>query len=65
MKVYLLVQGRQFAAPLRCRLPASGVSGGGCYATGSRMPSELDTTFLWMGSVRNVHVERPIVLTTI
>ena len=32
-RVYLLVQGRQFAAPLRCRPPASGVSGGGRYAT--------------------------------
>ena len=34
--MYLLVQGRQFAAPLRCRPPpppASGVSGGGRYAT--------------------------------
>ena len=31
--VYLLVQGRQFAAPLKCRPPASGVSGGGRYAT--------------------------------
>ena len=46
--MYLLVQGRQFAAPLRCRPPASGVSGGGCYAT---VPLYfLRVTLLWVHS---------------
>ena len=37
-----MVQGRQFAAPLRGRPPASGVSGGGRYATVCRMIGEQD-----------------------